>query len=106
MRHKIIVAHSENLRDCNTDIFEQKLKIICGSSDKFDIFLLSDFNICPYIVAFKDDDGKLMVQNTNEGFINGLENKENVEVISVSNLDEFVSSLYNLYNRKEINTLF
>jgi len=106
MRHKIIVAHSENLRDCNTDILEQKLKIICGSSDKFDIFLLSDFNICPYIVAFKDDDGKLMIQNTNEGFINGMENKENVEVISVSNLDEFVSSLYNLYNRKEINTLF
>ena len=106
MRHKIIVAHSENLRDCNTDILEQKLKIITGSSDKFDIFLLSDFNICPYIVAFKDDDGKLMVQNMNEGFINGLENKENVEVISVSNLDEFVSSLYNLYNRKEINALF
>ena len=106
MRHKIIVAHSENLRDCNTDILEQKLKIITGSSDKFDIFLLSDFNICPYIVAFKDDDGKLMVQNMNEGFINGLENKENVEVISASNVDEFVSSLYNLYNRKEINALF
>ena len=75
MKYKIIVVHSENLRDCNTDILEQKLKIITGSSDKFDIFLLSDFNICPYIVAFKGDDGKLMVQNMNEGFINGVTNR-------------------------------
>lgn len=106
MQYKIIVAHSKNLRDCNTDILEQKLKIITGSSDKFDIFLLSDFNICPYIVAFKDDEGKLVVHNMNEGFINGLCDNENVEVISASNLDDFVSSLYNLYNKKEINTLF
>ena len=106
MQYKIIVAHSENFKDCNTDILVQKLKIITGSSDKFDIFLSSDFNICPYIVAFKDDDGKLMVQNINEGFINGISNNENVEIISASNLDEFVYSLYNLYNSKEINTLF
>lgn len=106
MKYKIVVAHSQNLKDCNRDILEQKLKIITGSSDKFDIFLSSDFNICPYIVAFKDDEDKLMVQNMNEGFVNGLSNKENVEVISVSNLDDFVTSLYNLYNNKETNALF
>lgn len=86
MKRTIVIFNTENA-NFDLDKFKAKTSNLVSGS-----LVFSQFNLCPYIIAYISEKGNLDIQNINSGFIDGLKKRTgDFSLIDVDNADDFIA---------------